>query len=106
MKRELLLSWVLLAGSLPAPCQARSMAHGPGPGLRSEGSGIASPQVTRSSGSVVDPNFRSHAFGHGIYVGIGPGRLVRTSTDGMTWTRRDSRTPFSLCAIAYGKGLF
>src|SRR6266404_8025437 len=106
MKQELLLFWVLLAGSLPAPCQAKSMAHGPGPGLRTERRGIASPQDTRSSCAVVDPNFRGHAFGQGIYVGVGAGRLVQTSTDGMSWTQRDSGTPFSLCAIAYGKGLF
>jgi len=65
------------------------MAHGPG-----------------SSSGVVDPNFRGHAFDHDIYVGVGTGPLVQTSTDGITWTKRDSGTPFSLCAIAYGKGLF
>ena len=31
---------------------------------------------------------------------------MQISTDALTWTKRDSGSPFSLYAIAYGKALF
>src|SRR6266550_3253669 len=106
MTRELLLSWMLLADSLPTPCPARSIDDGFGTLLRREGCRGAPPQGTDSSNEIVAPNFRCHAFGQGIFVGVGAGPFVQISTDGLTWTQHDSGTPSSLRAIAYGSGLF
>src|SRR6266566_8098747 len=62
--------------------------------------------LSASSLAGLDSNSTSVIFGHGLYITVGPGPGIQSSTDGVTWTKRDSRTPSSLHAVAYGEGMF
>lgn len=44
--------------------------------------------------------------GNGLYVCVGYGGSISSSTDGITWTTRTSGTASALYSVAYGNGLF
>jgi hypothetical protein len=46
------------------------------------------------------------AFGNGIFVAVGGGGTVLTSTDAFTWTSRPSGTTNDLRAVTFGPGFF
>ena len=46
------------------------------------------------------------AYGNGLWVAVGTGGKIATSTDGVTWTPRTSGTTQYLQEVAYGNGLW
>jgi hypothetical protein len=46
------------------------------------------------------------AYGNGLFVAVGGGSTLLTSSDGNQWTKRDFKTPCQLNAITYGNGIF
>lgn len=50
--------------------------------------------------------YTSVAYGNGMYVAVGAGGLIKTSTDGVTWTPRPSGTEGNLWKVIYGGGKF
>lgn len=57
---------------------------------------------TRMGGNTL----RGIAAGPGGLVAVGDGGTILTSTDGVTWTPRDSGTTVSLCGVTFGEGHF
>ena len=45
-------------------------------------------------------------FANSLYVAVGQGGLIKTSTDGINWTTRTSGVTFNLQAVGYGNGKF
>ncbi len=52
------------------------------------------------------PARQSVAFGNGIFVAVGNGGSVETSSDGILWTRRNSGSAVTLNRVRFGNGLF
>ena len=52
--------------------------------------------------------FEAVAYGGGVYVAVGTGGVIYSSTDGVHWTKRDSGLPtgFSYFDVYYAAGLF
>jgi hypothetical protein len=49
---------------------------------------------------------RACTYANGIYVMVGRGGAIFTSTDGFAWTKRTSGSTRDLLAVTYGRGLF
>src|SRR5690606_7860488 len=46
------------------------------------------------------------AYGNGLWVAVGDDGMIRTSTNGTSWTQRSSGTSNDLYGVAYGNGLW
>ncbi len=51
-------------------------------------------------------NFRAAVYGEGLFVGVGDGGVIVTSTNGTSWTARSSKTNYNIYAVNYGNGRF
>ena len=60
--------------------------------------------VTRTSGTTAV--LRDVTFGNGVFVAVGEGGTVLTSSDGVTWIPRTSGVSTTFFNVTYGKGLF
>ena len=52
------------------------------------------------------PDINSVAFGAGRYVAVGDGGAIFSSSDGLTWSKKDSKTTGTLWSVIYGNDLF
>ena len=52
------------------------------------------------------PDIQSVAFGAGRYVAVGTKGAIFSSSDGLTWSRKDSGTTRNLWSVTYGKNQF
>ena len=52
------------------------------------------------------PDINSVAFGAGRYVAVGDEGAIFSSSDGLTWSRKDSKTTRNLHSVIYGNNLF
>ena len=65
--------------------------------------------VWTSRTSAVDNDWRSVAYGNGLFVAVsssGTGNRVMTSPDGINWTSRTSAADNNWESVAYGNGIF
>ena len=79
--------------------------NGTGPGLNSASADPLDTWLWRNPLPQGD-NIWTVAYGNGIFVAAGYRGAVLTSTDGITWTARDSGTDYGISGIAYGNGIF
>jgi hypothetical protein len=75
----------------------------------------AYPELYAEAGLISDFNFYNGGsltavstiiFGDNLFVSGGASGIVRTSTDGITWTARTSGTTSTINALTYGNGLY
>ena len=52
------------------------------------------------------PDINSVAFGAGRYVAVGDEGAIFSSSDGLTWSKKDSKTTRNLWSVIYGNNLF
>lgn len=71
--------------------------------------GLGSLNVTYADGYPADLDWRGVAFGNGVFVAVassGTGTRVMTSSDGLTWTPRQSATDSDWNAVTFHNNLF
>jgi hypothetical protein len=54
----------------------------------------------------LDDMLRAVVYGNGKFVAVGRYGKILTSTDGITWTARNSGITHDFCAVTYGNGIF
>lgn len=71
--------------------------------------GLGSPLISYADGYPADLDWRGVAFGNGVFVAVassGTGTRVMTSSDGLTWTPRQSATDADWNAVTFHNNLF
>jgi hypothetical protein len=58
----------------------------------------------RDSGTSI--GFNNVAYGNGLFVAVGGGGTILTSSNGVNWTAQTSGTYYSLQGVAYGNNRF
>jgi len=117
-------SWAL-QGSTTAGYSVQGLAYGVGSGASGQGRVVGvgqqdssgNPQVwyvngqggtgtyTRAQVNTSGKPLNGVAFGGGLFVAVGNGGTIFTSTDGVSWTSRTSGTTNNLNAVAYSSTL-
>lgn len=68
--------------------------------------GPVTPEPTPTPKPAPIPDINSVAFGAGRYVAVGDGGAIFSSSDGLTWSRKDSKTTRTLWSVIYGNNRF
>ena len=68
--------------------------------------GPVTPEPTPTPKPALTPNINSVAFGAGRYVAVGDEGAIFSSSDGLTWSRKDSKTTGNLWSVIYENNLF
>ena len=68
--------------------------------------GPVTPEPTTTPKPAPIPDINSVAFGAGRYVAVGDRGAIFSSSDGVTWSRKDSKTTRNLRSVIYGNNLF
>ena len=68
--------------------------------------GPVTPEPTPTPKPAPIPDINSVAFGAGRYVAVGDEGAIFSSSDGLTWSRKDSKTTRTLHSVIYENNLF
>ena len=68
--------------------------------------GPVTPEPTPTPKPAPAPTFRSVASRTGRYVAVGDGGAIFSSSDGLTWSKKDSKTTRTLWSVIYENNLF
>ena len=92
-------------GSWPfPPCSQQSLS----PVTHSESPPLSTETLDNWHLSAFFPSisFNALTYGNGIFVGVGQGGTIVTSTDGANWSAQNSGTEKDLFGVGYGNGIF
>lgn len=68
--------------------------------------GVSWTWVDVDTGSSIERDLRSIAYGAGVFVVVGANSFIATSPDGITWTRRTSAYAANLNSVVFAAGKF